>query len=162
MAIVIRRAVASDSAALTAISFAAKHYWPYPESYFAIWRDELTVTGDYIAQNVVFVAEEQGAPIGYYAIVHAAAGFRAGAFFVEPGFWLEHIFVMPDYIGQQVGTRLIEHARGYCRSQAIDRLMIFADPYATGFYDKQGAVYLGEVQSSISGRTVALYRLDMG
>jgi hypothetical protein len=45
--------------ALTKISFAAKGYWNYPEAYFEIWKDELTIGSDYVQENDVFVYEKE-------------------------------------------------------------------------------------------------------
>lgn len=53
MNILIRRAEDKECNTLTSISFAAKRYWKYPEEYFDIWKDELTITEDYINQNEV-------------------------------------------------------------------------------------------------------------
>jgi len=51
----IRPAIPEDADTLTVISFASKSVWQYPEAYFDVWRDELTVTPDYIRQHQVFV-----------------------------------------------------------------------------------------------------------
>lgn len=64
--------------------------------------------------------------------------------FVKKGFWVEHIFIDPGFIGK-----------------GISCLYIFSDPYAVGFYDNIGANYCGESPSSIEGRTVALYQLKI-
>ena len=48
MEISIRRALPTDALFLTSISFGAKRYWNYPEEYYEIWHDELTITKDYI------------------------------------------------------------------------------------------------------------------
>ncbi len=39
---------AEEAEILTEISFQSKGYWDYPPEYFDIWKDELTITGDYI------------------------------------------------------------------------------------------------------------------
>ena len=44
----IRQAQPIDSELLTEISFAAKKHWNYPDNYYDLWRDELTITKDYI------------------------------------------------------------------------------------------------------------------
>ena len=56
----IRQAKRSESELLTELSFASKHYWGYPETYFKIWASELTISSDYIDQNDVFVYEDDG------------------------------------------------------------------------------------------------------
>ena len=88
MAISIRRATDQDSVALTRLSFASKRYWKYPDAFFDVWKDELTITRDYIAANRVYVAIEDGQIIGYFSVVEVRRSFFAGDVFVHQGFWL--------------------------------------------------------------------------
>jgi GNAT superfamily N-acetyltransferase len=161
MQLTFRAAVAGDSEALTHLSFAAKGYWNYPPEYFAVWRDELTITPEYIAKNIVQVAECAGRVVGYFSLTEVAADFWAGQVYVRQGHWLEHIFVLPEYIGQGVGSRLMAELKAHCLVRNIARLYIFTDPNARVFYDKLGARFLEESPSSIPGRTVPLYELDI-
>ncbi|MEM5794893.1 MAG: GNAT family N-acetyltransferase [Bacillota bacterium] len=161
MDILIRPALIKDSTILTAISFASKRYWNYPDCYFDSWKDELTITPSYIKDNLVYVAETKGQVIGYFSLVEVRHDFWAGKVFVKKGFWLEHIFVLPEYIGKGIGTQMMEYLISICKSKDVGRVRIFSDPNAKGFYDKIGANYTGESPSSIAGRTVSLYELDI-
>jgi maltose O-acetyltransferase len=51
MEIIIRKARPEECVTLTDISFAAKHFWNYPEKYFETWKEELTITKEYIRRN---------------------------------------------------------------------------------------------------------------
>lgn len=161
MSIVIRRAVPAECGALTVISFAAKQYWQYPKEYYTIWRDELTITGQYISDNLVYAAVLDGTIAGYFAIVEVGDDFMSGKVLVQHGYWLEHIFISPAHMYKGIGTQLMQFAAYLCSEKNIPCLHIFSDPYAKGFYDKLGATYLGESPSSIEGRTVSLYRYDI-
>lgn len=157
MDVIIREALPSENEILTNISFASKRYWNYPENYFKVWEDELTISEKYISENVVYVAEAKGAVAAYYSIVEVEADFWAGKTFVQKGFWLEHMFVIPEFIGRGIGKELYAHAKQYCRQNDIAQLMIFADPNAKGFYEKMGVQYQKECPSSIEGRNVSLF-----
>ena len=159
MGIFIREALVSDSHTLTEISFTSKRYWDYPYQYFEIQKDELTITPAYIQNNKVYVAEANGKIVGYLSVVEVKNDFWAGKVFVNKGFWLEHIFILPEYIGKSIGTKLVDFLKVKCNEMNIDKVKIFSDPNAKGFYDKLGACYLGESPSSIEGRTVSLYEL---
>jgi maltose O-acetyltransferase len=50
------------------------------------------------------------------------------------------------------------HARNLSDAQGIRSLMIFVDPFARGFYDKLGAVFLYDSPSSIQGRKIPVYQ----
>lgn len=157
MELTIRRALATDALFLTSISFGAKRYWNYPEEYFEVWHDELTITEDYIEQNIVYVAQKKDTIIGYFSIVEVNQEHWNGEVFISRGYWLDHIYIRPAYIRSGIGTELMEYAQEYCRENGIEKLYIFSDPFANGFYEKLGATYIKESPSSIENRTVSLY-----
>jgi len=157
----IENANNADSPALTEIAFSAKRHWNYPDSFFEIWRDELTISKDYINQNIVFKAKYQDSTLGFYSIVENKSDFFCGEIFVKKGFWLEHIFIIPDFHRIGIGRVLINHAKGISINKGIDSLLIFADPFARGFYDKLGANFLYVSKSSIPDRLIPVYELKM-
>ena len=161
MNIVILSADEKESNILTSISFAAKRYWNYPEEYFDVWKEELTITPDYINKNQVYVAKINGEVIGFVSLVEVKDDFQVGELLITKGFWLDHIFIRPELIGKKVVSKLIEFVKEWCRNQNISYLHILSDPNAKGFYNRIGADYIKEVPSSIKGRTVSLYRLEV-
>lgn len=155
----IENANNADSSVLTAIAFSAKRHWNYPDNYFEIWRDELTISKDYIDQNIVFKAMYQDSTLGFYSIVENKSDFFSGEIFVQNGFWLEHIFIIPDFHKFGIGRILINHAKEISKNKGIDNLLIFVDPFAKGFYDKIGAEFLYDSKSSIPDRLIPVYEL---
>lgn len=155
----IRPGRPEDTARLTALAFASKHVWHDPECWFETWKDELTITSDYLARNTVLVGECGGTIAGFCALVEVPVGFRAGKVFVRQGLWLDHLFVDPSFIGMGIGTALLGAARHCAAQKRVSRMLIFSDPHAAGFYEKRGAVRLGLSPSSIEGRMVPVYAL---
>lgn len=155
-----REAVAADAELLTRLSFASKRYWAYPEEYYHVWRDELTITADYIDQNTVFVWECAGGPVGYYSLVFLVHDLDVGGIALPRGEWLEHMFILPVHIGRGIGRAMMEHVRGYCTGQGIRGLRALADPYARGFYEKMGFVFIRDYPSTIVGRTTPLMEIS--
>jgi len=155
----ISKAQNNDAEVLTDISFAAKKHWNYPDSYYDLWRDELTITKEYIQQNIVFKALYMDVVIGFYSIIENKEDFHSGDTFVKKGFWLEHLFIKPEYHKLGIGTLMMNHAKQVSRDLGIPELFIFVDPYAKGFYDKVGAAYLYDSKSSIPGRMIPVYGL---
>lgn len=155
----ITEAQEEDCATLTSIAFAAKRHWQYPESYYELWEDELTITKDYINRNIVYKAILANSIIAFYSIVEVKTNFNAGEVLVNKGFWLEHIFVLPKFHKMGVGRILIDHIKQTSKKKGIESLLIFVDPYARGFYDKVGAEYLYNSKSSIEGRIIPVYKL---
>ena len=142
----IEKAAEPDFDILTEIAFAAKRHWNYPVNYFDAWRDELTITKDYINQNIVYKAQYSDLTVGFYSIAENISDFYSGEIFIKKRFWLEHIFIKPDYHKLGIGRIMIDHAKIISRDSGISDLMIFVDPYAKGFYDKIGADYLYDLK----------------
>src|SRR5665647_1437698 len=89
----IERALKSCYKRLTDISFAAKQYWSYPEEYYDIWRDELTITENYIDKNLVFVVIYEEEIVGFSSVVEVENPFGSGEVFIEKGCWLDHLYI---------------------------------------------------------------------
>lgn len=159
--IYISKAQSSDYLTLTEISFASKRYWKYPDHFYEIWEKELTITNDYIDQNIVYKAVYQNSILGFYSIIENKSDFYSGDVFVNKGYWLEHLFIRPDFLKQGIGRIIIDHAKALCISMRIDSLMIFVDPFASGFYDKVGVEYLYNSKSSIPDRMIPVCQLKV-
>jgi len=157
--LIIERAPDSDFETLTGIAFAAKRHWNYPDKYFEIWKEELTISKEYIKENLVFKAMNSNIVVGFYSIVENKTDLLVNEIFVEKGFWLEHIFLKPEYHKMGIGNAMIGHAKTISKNNGISNLLIFADPFAKGFYDKIGADFLYNSKSSIPDRLIPVYKL---
>lgn len=155
----IIRALESDSERLTTIAFIAKRHWKYPDDYYELWKDELTISSNYINKNLVFNATLHNLIIGFYSIVEVKSDFMAGEVLVKKGFWMEHIFILPEYHKKGIGRLIIQHALGKSKELGISSLKIFVDPNARGFYEKIGAKFIFDSKSSIPGRMIPVYEL---
>ena len=137
----IRHAEPEEAARLTEIAIAAKRHWGYPESWIEIWREELTITPDFIERHRVFAATDNGIPMGFYAVVTSGDSTK-----------LEHLWVLPELIGKGFGRQLLNHAHYRAAMAGVKAIEIVSDPNAEGFYLKAGAKKIGEVISTIEGR----------
>lgn len=146
-----------DSETLTAIAFSAKRHWKYPSAYYETWKDELTITPQYISDNRVCSAIYKGTIVGFYSIVENHADFYSGEVFVAKGIWLEHLFILPEYHKLGIGGLLMDHLKAALILEGKNRVYIFVDPFASGFYNKLGAKFLYESKSSIPNRLIPVY-----
>jgi GNAT superfamily N-acetyltransferase len=136
----IRLATINDAETLTALSMQSKRHWKYPEAHYEHWRTELTVSPAYIEQNDVFVYERRGTIIGYYSLATLEKDTRVSGVSIEKGCWLDHLFVLPGYIGQGIGSTLFAHMARWCTAEGIAAVKILADPNSRGFYEKMGCL----------------------
>jgi GNAT superfamily N-acetyltransferase len=149
--VIIRKAATEEAGALTRIAHDAKRHWGYPEHWIKHWQDDLTITPEYVAANRVYLAENEGDLLGFYALV--MRGEKAE---------LDHIWVAPTSIGTGVGKKLFLHAMQIAAGENVLEVEIESDPNAEGFYRKLGAHRNGETISEIDGepRTLPLLTIN--
>ena len=146
----IRPADANEASALTNIALEAKRYWGYPEHWIKHWESDLTISSDFIVDNHVYVAEDNGKIQGFYALI--VTGEKAE---------LDHMWVTPAAIGTGVGKALFLDAMERAAELKVNAVEISADPNAAGFYRRMGATQVGETDASFDGVTRKLPRLKI-
>ena len=145
MTIRFRRVHDSEAPHLTAIAFAAKRHWQYPEAWIELWSDELTVTREYILTNPVFGAVSGGSLAGWYALDCR-----------EKDWELDYFWVLPEKMGCGVGTAMMQHAKGLFYSSQAETLSVISDPHAEPFYLKMGFQKVGTHPSTPKGRILPM------
>lgn len=140
---VIRDAVPEDAGQLSLIAQRAKAHWGYAPEQIERWRGSfLTVTADYIAAHQVWVAVAgSDRPVAFAALEHH-----------ERGAVLEHLWVLPAYMGRGIGAGLMGRA-----ANAASSFTFTSDPHADAFYYKLGARKVGEVYSAMQGRILTRF-----
>jgi len=146
----IRRSSPEDAETLTTIALEAKRHWGYPEHWIKHWESDLTISSDFILDNHVYVAEENGEIRGFYAL--CVADDKAE---------LEHMWVTPAVIGTGVGKELFLDAMERAANLDLSSVEISSDPNAAGFYKRMGATQIGETDSIVDGQSRKLPRLKI-
>ena len=147
----IRRALPEEATTLTQIALDAKRHWGYPEHWIKHWESDLTISSDFIHDNHVYVAEEDEEIRGFYAL--CVSGAQAE---------LEHMWVRPAHIGTGIGKELFLDAMERAAALNVRDVELSADPNAAGFYERMGAVQIGETESVIDGQIRKLPRMKTG
>lgn len=147
----MRRAVPGDAEALSGLAFAAKGHWGYPARWMESWREDLTISPEFVRGNEVYVAMADGEPVGFYALV--GEGNRLG---------LGHLWVRPGRIGVGLGRLLFGHAMRRAAGLGAEAVGIESDPNAEGFYLKMGAKRVGENVHELDGKERVLPVLVVG
>lgn len=133
--VVIRPAELNEADMLSTIAYQAKAYWGYPQVWLMQWQAELTIRPEFISWHWIHVAEIDQQVVGFYALAprsdHAS---------------LEHLWLLPEFIGIGLGKKLFEHAVKLAAAQGFGFIQIVADPNAVGFYQHMGAVKSHEIR----------------
>lgn len=145
-------AAPQDAPTLSALAWRAKRHWGYPEEWMELWKAELAISPEYIETHEVVKIMDGVITAGFYALQYHKK-YRC----MEIG----HFWIDPDHIGRGLGRRAFEHLLDKLRRKGERRLIIEADPYAAGFYEKMGAVQIERLESSITGRYLPVFELTL-
>ena len=118
--------------------------WGYDPGFMALMPAALAVAPEDIAAGDVWVAT--GADGQIAGVVALAPGNTPGT--LE----LNKLFIEPRHIHGGVGHALLAHAVAEAQQRGAKRLTILADPNAAGFYERNGAVRIGEAPSGRGAR----------
>ena len=143
----IRRALPRDAALLTDLAARSEAHWGCDSAFMKMFRESYRITEAFIARNPAFVAEKDGAPVGFYAL---------------EGTSLEYFYLEPAWIGKGLGRILWNHLAEQCRQQQLRAIQMVCSPEPKAFYLKMGAEEIGEADSRVTpGRKVSklAYRL---
>ena len=147
----IRAAKAEEASEISSMTIRSKAVWGYPAEWMAVFREELTVDGQTLLAFDTHVAERNGTIIGCYALAPRS----------ETEVELEYMFVDPQFLRQGIGSQLLVHAIERSRTRGFRTMKIIADPHASGFYERHGALVVDEHQSSIAGRSIPILALAL-
>ena len=137
----IRKSDPKSANELTLIAHISKRYWGYPESSIREWENELTITKEFIQANQVFEIVKSKKTVGFYALDDK-----------DEGMSIEHFWILPEYIGNGLGTKLFQHAVKIAGSMSAKWFEIVSDPNAEGFFVKMGAKRIGDLVTQLEGR----------
>ena len=148
----IRTGLAEDAPDLTRLARLSKASWGYPEAWLRLWESELEISAEYIQRNAVFVAESEDGPVGVVGVGVGPEGPEIG-----------HLWISVEAQGQGLGRILVDRAREVAAQEQWTSLRITSDPYAQPFYERLGAVRVGEIDAPVAGtrRTLPVLRLEV-
>lgn len=157
--LVVRAARPDEAQELSALALRSKGWWGYSASFLRACEAELTLTEADAARCVVI--EVDGVVAGFHLL--SASRGRAGVDGDGSAVGeLDMLFVDPPFIGAGVGRILFEDARRRAAAAGWARLQIEADPHSRTFYERLGAVQVGErLCRSIPGNSLPLFELTL-
>lgn len=135
----VRGATNDDLTLLNHIYYHSKAYWGYDKKFLDNFMSVYKLDEAYLANNVVKIFSLNNHPIGYY-----------GFFLEEDGsIELDHLFLLPDYIGKGFGRPLwqacCETAKGLGKTEFI----LWSELGAESFYAKMGCEKIGMKASDL-------------
>ena len=146
----IRPARAGEGRDPTELAVRAKSHWGYGEPFLAAARAALTLDAETISSARVYVAEQDGATVGFYGLTGE-----------PPSGVLEWMFLEPHAIGRGYGRRMWDDAVTRARAAGFSELLIESDRFAEDFYLTMGAVRVGAAASPVDGALLPLLKIKL-
>jgi GNAT superfamily N-acetyltransferase len=103
-----------------------------------------------LRRRLLYVAEEDGRPVGWAALIPRG----------EVG-WLEDLWVEPAWIGRGLGRALFEHVAAEAKQRGARRLEWEAEPNAQGFYEHMGGAYVRDSEETEWGRVLQVLAVEL-
>jgi GNAT superfamily N-acetyltransferase len=143
----LRRAAQPD---LIELALRAKSHWGYGEPFLAAARATLTIDAETISSARVYVAEQDGATVGFYGLTGE-----------PPSGVLEWMFLEPHAIGRGHGRRMWDDAVTRARAAGFSELLIESDRFAEDYYLTMGAVRVAAAASPVDGAPLPLLKIKL-
>jgi GNAT superfamily N-acetyltransferase len=153
--VTIRPALEHESKTLTELCIRSKAHWGYDAAFMKASAAALEISPAAIRMGRVCVAVNERQWVVGVASVEPLANVGE--------FDLAHFFIEPRAMGTGVGRALFAAIVAAVKAEGASRLMILSDPNAAPFYQRMGAVLLGDAPSdAIPGRRLPLlvYRIQ--
>ncbi len=126
--VVIRPALDGERSSLEALQWRASLANPGDRDALLANPDAIVLPAEQIANGDVFVAEQDGAIVGFAAVLARPDGnTELDALFVEPSLWK-----------RGVGRLLVDRCADVARGRASRFLHVVGNPHAEGFYTSCG------------------------
>ena len=134
---ILRTAHESERAVLEALQWRASLNNPGDREALRAHEDAIVLPPEQIREGGVFVAEVDGSPRGFAAILRRTDGDAE----------LDALFVEPDLWRQGIGRALVEHCAQRAKLLGAAHLHVVGNPHAQAFYASCGFEHAGETQT---------------
>lgn len=138
----IEKAQENDHIILSNITYLGKAFWGYDKELLDKWKDDLTITPEYISKNGTFKLISDEEIIGYYSFLKLENNVLK----------LDFLFILPKYIGTGIGKLLMTDFIDRAKSLNVEKIVLDADPNAEKFYSKFGFKTYQKLESSVKNR----------
>lgn len=147
----IKRSEKNDNLILSEITFEGKAFWGYEKEQLEKWRNDLTITQDYIENNETFKLIVDNEIIGYYSILKLK----------NKTIKLDNLFLLPKFIGKGYGKFLLNHCIGKAKENNMKKIILDSDPNAELFYKSFGFKTYNQLKTSIENRFLPQMELNI-
>jgi len=147
-----QKAIVCDAEILTEIAHSSKRFWIYTDEQMSLWKEDLTITENYLSNNLVYKVYNENKLIGFYALKFDDS---------ENCYEIDHFWLTPENIKKGFGRHIFKNAVSQLSVLYQTKFFLVAEPNAIGFYEKMNGRKIKSMQSKIPGRTLDIYEFLM-
>jgi len=147
----IVKANIEDFSILTEITLDGKSFWEYSKEQIELWKDDLTITKEYILKNNVQKLVLENEIIGYYSILKID----------EEKYKLDNLFLYKKFIGKGFGKKLMIDFLTKMKKANAKEIILDSEPNSEKFYNKFGFETYNKLESSIKNRFLPQMKLKI-
>lgn len=134
----VRNAKEEEAEHLSNLALRSKAIWGYSQEFIEACRPHIYVDSSYIQNWPVRVLELENQIIGFYSLKTIGE---------EPR--LDNLWIEPEHIQSGFGRILFRDSVLVANKLGWEFFRLAGEPDAVAFYEKMGAVLIGEVQSRL-------------
>ena len=147
----IEKSKKDDNKILSEITYRGKAFWGYEKEQLEKWKNDLTITEEYIENNETFKLIVNDKTIGYYSILKLE----------NEVIKLDNLFLLPEFIGKGYGKTLMNDCIEKAKEKNIKKIILDSDPNAELFYKSFGFKVYDKLESSIKNRFLLQMELSL-
>jgi len=141
-----------DIPSLRVLAHKSEAHWGGSDAFMDEFDRSFNITEEFLKNNPVFLMKDpDGDIVAFWGLIFLPEKTtESGKVWAE----LEYFYVDVTELGYGHGRKLWHHMTEWAFKHQISRIHLVTSPEALGFYDRMGAVQIGEVPSSIDGRMI--------
>lgn len=147
----IEKSDRNDHLILSEITFQGKAFWGYEKEQLEKWRNDLTITEEYIENNETFKLMIEDKIIGYYSVLKLE----------NKTIKLDNLFLLPEFIGKGYGKLLMNHCINRAKEMNMKKIVLDSEPNAELFYQSFGFKVYDKLKTSIENRFLPQMELNI-
>lgn len=147
----LENAIVDDSNELTELTKISKAYWGYTDEQMQEWKDELTISENFIKENQVVKLSIEQKIVGFYSYYKID----------KDNIKLEHLFIQSNSIGKRYGSLLMNDFLKRISGNGIKKITLDADPNAEEFYKRFNFKVVGKIKSTIKDRFLPIMEKEL-
>lgn len=145
----LRAAGIDDVAQLRRLAHGSEKHWGFSDAFMEKFDRDFNITADFVREHPVRVLVD-GAPVAFWGMCHSDGAWE-----------LEYFYVSEQMIGKGYGRMLWQDLTGWCAANGVLSFRFVTSWQAAPFYEKMGAVVVGECRSVIDERPIPCLKFEI-